>query len=52
MDKDLKPHGIVRAIDLDGNFFEGAMTPNGVKNGWGIFYNTRKLMVPVEVVST
>ena len=44
-DADGKPNGIVRVVYPYGHVYEGQMTPNGNKNGWGILYNGMYLMI-------
>ena len=40
-----KPEGIVRAIYDNGWIYEGNMTPNRKRNGWGICYTGDKIFV-------
>ena len=35
----MKPHGIVRVIYNNGDVFEGQMTPDGLKNGYGVLWS-------------
>ena len=41
MDKQNKPNGIIRYIGTKGkgSFYEGGMTSNFKKHGFGVFYN-------------
>jgi len=39
LDKEGNPNGIVRVIYPQGSIYEGNMTPDGKRNGWGIYYD-------------